>query len=520
VRFAPGRYDFYPTRALKRQYYISNCNGDPEGEKAIGILVENAGHVHLHGPGARIVYRGKMIELCIDHAEAVTISGLQFDYHRPTVSEFTVVAGSGVSAELEIHKDSAYRVENGELIWEGEGWTCGPDTESLLAQELVPEAGRLRRCPNPLEGLRIESVSPRRVRAVGEHGMAVNHVFQFRDGRRDCVGVFVNRSRDVTFRNVDFLFMHGMGVLCQFSEDITLGSVRIAPDAGSGRTCAAWADCFHASGCRGKISVRDCLFSGAQDDAINVHGTHLRIVEEVSRHQVKVRFMHRQTYGFMAFDPGDEIEFVRWDTLEPYAPNRVAAVEMLEPRELLLTLEQPVPADWHEDDAVENVTWTPEVEVRGCRVRHIPTRGFLLTTPRKVVVADNLFDRTWMSAILVECDAEGWFESGCVHDLTIAGNRFVDCGKAAVCIDPRNSKPNPAVHRNIRIAANEFVLGRGVAVRAKGTTGLTITGNAIQARSSLDEGGVFAADDCLAVEIGNNSFYTVTADEREGVNHE
>ncbi len=506
VHFAPGRYDFHPTRALKRQYYISNCNGDPEGEKAIGILVENAAHVRICGPGARIVYRGKMIELCIDHAEAVTVCGLQFDYHRPTVSELTVVAATDVSAELGIHKDSAYRVENGALVWEGEGWTCGPGTEQLLAQEYAPENGRLRRCRNPLEGLRIESVSPYRVRAAGEHNMPVNHVFQFRDGRRDCVGVFVNRSTDVTFREVDFLFMHGMGVLCQFSENITLGTVRIAPDADSGRTCAAWADCFHASGCRGKITVRDCLFSGAQDDAINVHGTHLRIVEEVSRHRVKVRFMHRQTYGFMAFNAGDDIEFVRWASLEPYAANRVTAAEMLDPKELLLTLAQPVPADWRENDAVENVTWTPEVEARGCRVRRIPTRGFLLTTRRKVVVADNLFDRTWMSGILVECDAEGWFESGCVRDMTITGNRFVDCGKAAVCVNPRNSKPNPAIHRNIRIADNEFVLGMGLAVQAKGTTGLTIAGNTVQTGSPIDEAGVFVADDCLDVGIENNRF--------------
>jgi len=514
VRFAPGRYDFHPTHALRRRYYISNCNGDPEGEKAIGIMVENAGHVHLHGPGARIVYRGKMIELCIDHAEAVTVSGFQFDYHRPTVSELTVVAATDVSAELAIHRDSAYRVENGELVWEGEGWTCGPDTEALLAQELAPETGRLRRCRNPLEGLRIEAVAPHRVRAVGEHNMPLNHVFQFRDGRRDCVGVFVNRSRVVTFRDVHFAFLHGMGVLCQFSENITLESVTFAPDADSGRTCAAWADCLHASGCRGKITVRDCLFSGAQDDAINVHGTHLRIVEEVSRYQVKMRFMHRQTYGFMAFAPGDEIDFVRWNSLETYAPNTVAAVEMLNPRELLLTLEQPVPEDWQPDDTIENVTWTPEAEVRGCRVRHIPTRGFLLTTRRKVVVEDNLFDRTWMSAILVETDAEGWFESGCVRDMTITGNRFVDCGKAVVCINPRNTTPNSAVHRDIRILDNEFVLGRGVAVQARGTTGLTIAGNTVQAESSSDGARVFVVSDCLDVEIGNNSFVEETNNEQ------
>ena len=32
-----------------------------------------------------------------------------------------------------------------------------------------------------------------------------------------------------------------------------------------------------------------------------------------------------------------------------------------------------------------------------------------------------------MSAILIEGDAEGWFESGPVSDVLIEGNIFVDC---------------------------------------------------------------------------------------------
>ena len=66
VHFAPGRYDFYPTRALRRKYHISNTNDDPGGDKAIGMLFDGAKHVKVSGAGARIIYRGKMIEVCID----------------------------------------------------------------------------------------------------------------------------------------------------------------------------------------------------------------------------------------------------------------------------------------------------------------------------------------------------------------------------------------------------------------------------------------------------------------------
>jgi hypothetical protein len=189
---------------------------------------------------------------------------------------------------------------------------------------------------------------------------------------------------------------------------------------------------------------------GAHDDAMNVHGTYLKIAGVVGDRQVKARFMHRQTYGFQAFYPGDEIEFVRGASLETFAANRVTAVEMVDDREQLLTLESPVPPDWRDGDVIENVTWTPAVEVTGCQVRRIPTRGFLITTRRPVVVAGNEFVGM-RCAIHVEGDASKWYESGCVRDMTIRGNRFVRVAEP-VGLRP----PDSSVHRNIRIEENHL----------------------------------------------------------------
>ena len=72
--------------------------------------------------------------------------------------------------------------------------------------------------------------------------------------------------------------MHGLGIVSQFSENISLWKVTVAPAANSGRVISSWADCFHFSGCRGKISLDSCLTSGSHDDAVNIHGTQLQIV--------------------------------------------------------------------------------------------------------------------------------------------------------------------------------------------------------------------------------------------------
>jgi hypothetical protein len=446
-----------------------------------------------------------MIEVCVDNAQDITVSDLQFDFHRPTVSEFTVVSVGPESADISVHDDSAYSIHGGSITWQGEGWSYR-DEDGVIAQELDLDEDRVWRCRNPLVGLGAEELSPGLIRVSGEHDMITGRVFQLRNPFRDCVGVFVRRSLNVTFRDVDFFFLHGMGVLCQFSENVTLERVRIAPDRDSGRTCAAWADCMHFSGCRGSIVVRDCIFSGAQDDAINVHGTFLRVMEVVSKTQIKVRFMHRQTYGFMAFGPGDEIDFVHWDTLEVFGSNRVSDAKLLTPTDMLLTLERPVPSDWSEDDVIENVTWTPEVEILGCTVSRIPTRGFLVSTRRKAVVSGNVFNSTAMSGILVACDPASWFESGCVRDLTITNNKFDNCREAAILIKPHNAKPNSAVNQNIRIAKNEFLLAKGCAVDACGARGLTIEDNTVLSESALASGEAFRTHDCSEVRVVDNTF--------------
>ncbi|MCH7228394.1 right-handed parallel beta-helix repeat-containing protein [Haloferula sp. A504] len=505
VHFAAGRHDFHPTHLFRDTFNISNTNAEPEGLKAVALMLRNVKHAHITGPGARIVCHAKMIEVCVDHCEDITLEGLAFDYQRPTVSEFKVVETGPDHAILKIHQDSAYSIAEGKLTWTGEGWSHGEG----LGQELDLSTGRVHRMRSPLGGLTAEEKEPFTVRVTGKHRLKQDRIYQIRDPHRDCAGVFTRRSKDILWKDVKFHFIHGMGIVSQFTENITLDGVSVAPDPDSGRTTAAWADCFHFSGCRGKILVRNCVFSGAHDDAINVHGTHLRVVEKLGPNKVKVAFIHKQTFGFLAFNPGDEVDFVHADTLEPYATNQVITSKLINPREIELVLDKPVPAELRDHDVIENVTWTPEVEVRGCEVRHIPTRGFLFTTRRKVVVEDNDFHATHMSAILLENDAEGWFESGCIRDLTIRNNRFHQCGEPVVKINPRNSQPNPAVHRNIRIEDNTFLLRGQVAVGAHSTTGLSITGNAIHGDPLPTEESAFRIERCGEVTLKGNRFLPV-----------
>ncbi|MEK8130296.1 right-handed parallel beta-helix repeat-containing protein [Paenibacillus filicis] len=523
LEFPTGRYDFYPEQASKFPYYISNTASEvenPDVKKTIGLWLQDVRGLTVDGQGSRFVFHGKMTMIVLDGCEDVILRNFSTDFERPTMSEFTVEAVGGDYLDVCVHPDSWYSLDNGKLNWVGEGWsyTDGP------AQQYDPETNTTWRVDNPVtEASRVEPLAGTtggsdRLRLYYDRvpDTQIGRVYQMRDGIRDQVGVFINRSRNVVMTGLRVHYMHGLGIVGQLSEDVLLDGLRLAPCEESGRTCAAFADFVHMSGCRGKITVTNSYFEGAHDDVINVHGTYLRIVGQPGHRQLLVRYMHHQTYGFQSFYPGDRIEFVRGISLIGYGSGTVMASEFRSPRELLLTLQDDVPDGIRADDVVENVTWIAEVEVRGNRFLRIPTRGVLATTRKKVLIENNDFEGMRMSGVLIAGDAESWYESGRVEDVTISGNRFIRCGAPVIRIEPENTvvSADQPVHRQIRVESNRFVLSELPVLAAKSTRDLQFVRNEVelpvqaaqQGKQLEQQDSVIQLEACTQVTIEDNSW--------------
>jgi hypothetical protein len=176
----------------------------------------------------------------------------------------------------------------------------------------------------------------------------------------------------------------------------------------------------------------------------------------------------------------------------------------------LITLEESIPVEVKVKDVIENVTWTPEVEIRGCHVSRIPTRGFLISTRRKVLIEKNEFLATHMSAILMAIDANNWYESGYVGDMTIRNNKFIRCTEPVILIESGNSIENNHVYQNIRIENNEFVLRNELMVSAKSTKYLSVTGNTIISEKELNDEILIKTSDCAEVKGGQNKYSSLS----------
>jgi hypothetical protein len=107
-----------------------------------------------------------------------------------------------------------------------------------------------------------------------------------------------------------------------------------------------------------------------------------------------------------------------------------------------------------------------------------------------VLIEGNHFESSG-SAILIAGDANNWYETGAVKDVTIRNNVFADpCltslyqfSEAVISIYPEipDLEASPQkYHRNINIVNNEFQLYDYPALYAKSVDGLRFTGNQLR----------------------------------------
>ncbi len=417
-----GRIDLWPEGAVRKELYISNATEDDTLSKTknIAICLEGAHHLIIEGHQTLLMLHGKMVSFALLNCANVVVRDLRVDYDRPTMSEMTIKTIQPHEADVTIHPDSRYQIDDaGRMHFYGDGWEMR--NPFAIVYDSVEETMRYSSV-EPFLSSKATSMGPLQVHFqgdLGKTGLHAGEVLTFRDPYRDNVGVFIEQSRDVVLDNVDMYYMHGLGIVSQYSQNLRFIRVHIAPRAGSGRIVSAFADCFHFSGCKGSILLDSCSTRGSHDDAVNIHGTHLRIVSMAATvaapsgaKTVRVRFMHHQTWGFKAFYPGDSIAYINPRTLLPTGYGVVRSARLINPREMELGLAARPPRAVHMDDCIENISATPEVTIRHCRFERTNTRGVLVTTRRKVLIEDNMFYRTGMYAILIADDALSWYESG------------------------------------------------------------------------------------------------------------
>ena len=431
--FQAGEYDFFPSEANVREYYISNH--DQANPKMVAVALEGLKNFTLDGGGADFYMNGRMLPLSIIDCEGCTVENLHIDTRVPQITQVEIVENNPDSAVIvyRLAPYVNYKIVDRRLVVGGENWEFTPTWGIAFdgkTRHLVYRTSDIGVGAND-----VEEIEPYLLRARWRDARLLpGTIVAMRSYNRPTPGIFLAGSKNTLLKNTTVHYAEGMGLLAQISENITLDGFSVAlRGENDTRYFTTQADATHFSGCKGVIRSVNGLYEGMMDDAINVHGTYLRVVKRLDDNRLVGRYMHGQAYGFYWGGAGDAVQFVKSDVMEIIGDNKIVSIapydkeQLAGCREFEISFEKPLPADVDNGSyGIENLEWTPEVYFAGNTIRNNRARGTLFSTPKRTVVENNLFDHTSGTAILLCGDCNGWFETGACRDVLIRNNRFVN----------------------------------------------------------------------------------------------
>lgn len=475
---------------IREQMYISNTASEKElanSMRNIAIKAEGLENLTIDGMGNRILFNNRAVQIALLNCKNIVFENFMIDYVNPSVAEFKVVGKGFGYVDISINQDTLYTIKCGRLHF------CYDDKSRCVIQEFNPITEITRRLDfvsyishNVFNNKRCKKLNNDIIRVyTWLKCFELGNTYQLNWVRRDGTCFFMDKCKDIVVDNCMFLFMHGMGVLAQLTENVTIKDTSFMPNGVHRRTTASFADIMHFVNCKGVMNVNKVMVDGTRDDVINNHGIHFKIVK-VDGNKVQCKFAHPQAYGFNCFFEEDEIEFIDSSSLLPVGSAKVKQSNMISPRITEIEL-----CDIAENsvikigDVIENATWTSSLVVDTLETYNVPTRGILVTTRKPVVIKNCVFHKCYMPTIHISDDARSWYESGYCTDVLIENNVFDNCEDYAISIWPENTG-NKSVHKNIRILNNKFISDNGKILIAKCADGVIFDNNEIITEQKVD----------------------------------
>lgn len=468
--FPQGEYHFYGDFGMDKYCFISN---NDEGLKRIIFPLLNVKNLTIDGQGSKFIFHGFVNPFIVENSKNITFKNFSIDFSRPFHSEGIIIQNNDDGIDIEINENFPFVVQNGILLFtdgsrEDESATTVSKSAIFGYGSLLEFDTRKRETaymvydyytkgiPLPAEDLGNRIV---RIYLKGLKG-TVGNTMTFSPDNRNFPGFVVSDCSDVTFDNVTLHHSGGMGILGQRTKNISVRNCQVTPS--KGRMISTTADATHFVNCSGKILLASNLFENQKDDATNIHGVYVKIIDIISPKEIIVELVHKQQYGFDFLQKGSEIEFVKAKSLITEGRTIVSQSTRINKSLTQITIEDELPLNIVEGDVIAEIRDYPFVHIHDNIIRKNRARGMLLNCRGKTVVENNYF-HTPGAALLFEGDAFLWYEQGGVRDCIIRNNTFDNCmfgvwGKAIIDVKAgiRENFGDSRYNKNIKIIGNTF----------------------------------------------------------------
>lgn len=516
----PGEYHFYADKAFREAYALSNS--DWLDKRCVSVLLRNRQNLCLDGRGARWIFHGKTMPLVLDKCQRVTVKNISIDWEIPLTAEGTIQRAENDFVDVTIDAEKyPFHVTGRRLFFDGEGWQepvwDHSNTEFDVHTGKVA-AGRGETFPATSEVLLPDGT----IRFWGDftgREPETGNVLVLRHGKREHAGILLWESEEIQLEKISLFGSGGLGVLAQFSRDLSFLQMTIGPNRKAGRLFAGGHDDgIHLAAVSGTVRVEQCSFFGLMDDPINLHGIAAKVETQTDSCTLQGRFMHPQAKGFEHWTlPGHTIAFLDGQDMHEVFQARVEEFRLNSRETFTLRFDRPIPAPGKNGLSLEDLDRTAALICRNNHFGSCRARGLLFCTPRPVLVENNLFESAG-AAIRIPGDASTWYESGRCQDVTIRQNFFADCcltseyqgGEGIISISPELPSPcvNRPCHRNIRIEENTFLTSDARVLYARCTDGLQFSQNRILRSYAYPSGcqkhKIVTTEYCCNVTVRNN----------------
>lgn len=449
ILFEEGIFKFFPEKANDKYIRISN---NDNGNKRIVFNLENMKNIEIRGDNSTFILHGKLVPFFISSCSSVDIKRINIDYDYPFVFEGEVVANnlSDRTFDVKVHPDNPYMIEGDRFLYKGYDWKSDlgenivfdPKTHSpiyftanyehnymknrLSAQEISNGIVRF-------SGIQAKDLPP--VGSIytdkGPHGK-----------NREIPGFIVQNSEDIHLSDINVYKTGAMALIAEKSTNISLDSFNTALQEGSDRMLSSSADATHFINCSGLIRMENCKFESMLDDATNVHGTYMYITDILAGNKFGASFGHYQQEGFDFGNVGDSIVFVDRTNLMTLGKGKIKTIDKVNENYYIITSDIDVSKyDNPENIAIDNISHYANVHINNCSVKYNRARSLLISTSGNVLI-ENCYFASMMAGIRICGDANYWFESGAVKNVTIKNNTFDNLGigghspQAILQIDP------------------------------------------------------------------------------------
>lgn len=499
----------------KEEYYLSRQ-----------VVIKNKKGITVKGNGALIIseyvnsgdYSESVDAFMIDSCEDVTLSDIIMDTSVPTNVTATVEQVDFENKTLILKVDDEFKINGDEVLMafntmDAEGspdyhmnyYSRHPDPNivTLILGEIL--------LANTYSSAKYDYLGDNRFKvcfSVLSDKLTVGEKMCIRHTMYGPSAITLKDSNRITIKDITMYHVPGMAIIVlPRCKDLTVDGLKVIPKEGSKCLMPGNCDGIHLTGLCGKFTMRNSVFDGMGDDALNIHATAGTITELIDSNKIRCGYCKKGPDGVLPERWCEKDDIIK--TYDPVTMVNTATLKAKAFKDGVLNFET-IDGNCRKGDTLQNMTYTPACEVDGCVIRNTRARGFVIQTS-DVEIKNCTFFGISSNAVKVAPDFNYWYEVGPTHNFYMHDNVIEKCAF--------RSKDDPGIgiftkhgpgetdvehlHKDIRIENNLLKRSHTKCITVTAADNVVIKGNRFEDRTYKDADPVNIRN-CFDVMVENN----------------